>query len=123
MKQTQEKNIGTLIMFAVRRALSRADAAKAVVQELVSSGAVRGDLIDAEDPLGFLSYPEVADSIVEAAYRFCRHESGAHVVLTGTGSLDHLADNLAAIAKPKLPAATLRRLQTLFGHVDSVSGN
>jgi L-galactose dehydrogenase len=84
---------------------------------------VDGGLIEASDPLGFLCGAGVAGSVVEAAYRFCRHEAGAQVILTGTGDVRHLETNIAAIQGPPLPFEILNRLQTLFGAVDSVSGN
>lgn len=120
---TLQHKVGTLIMFAVRRALSRPDALREMVAGLVASGAVDGESIDAEDPLGFLR--EYADirSVTEAAYRFCRHEPGADVVLTGTGDAAHLQQNVQSILAGPLPAAVSRRLEAMFGAVDSVSGN
>jgi len=56
-------------------------------------------------------------------YRFCRHEPGAHVILTGTGSLDHLKENIAAINKPPLPEDVAKRLRDIFARVDCVTGN
>jgi aryl-alcohol dehydrogenase-like predicted oxidoreductase len=44
-------------------------------------------------------------------------------VLTGTGNVEHLKENVAALLKPPLAPAGLRRLEELFGKVDSVSGN
>lgn len=122
---TLAHDVGTLIMFAVRRALSHADTLREVVAGLVA----RGDIdilsadIDVHDPLGFVRvHPDVA-SIVQAAYRFCRHEPGANVILTGTGSVDHLTENVASILAPPLPDELSIRLDRIFGQVDSVSGN
>jgi aryl-alcohol dehydrogenase-like predicted oxidoreductase len=64
-----------------------------------------------------------AATLPEAAYRFCRHERGIDVVLTGTGSTEHLKENIAAILKPPLPTAALARLETLFGELDHLTGN
>ncbi|MEJ0066744.1 MAG: hypothetical protein WDM85_16110 [Caulobacteraceae bacterium] len=61
--------------------------------------------------------------MVEAAYRFCRYEPGAHVILTGTGDPEHLKANIESILAPPLPPETQARLRTIFGRVDSVSGN
>ncbi len=121
--ETQAGNVGTLVMFAVRRALSNPQAAREIVNELVRRDEIAEGSIDHSDPLGFLCRPGVAGSVVEAAYRFCRHEPGAHVVLTGTGSLSHLTENLASIVSPPLPAEVTQKLQDIFGSVDSVSGN
>jgi L-galactose dehydrogenase len=78
--------------------------------------------LKADEDLSFLVKNGVAGSIMEAAYRFCRHSAGIDVVLTGTGNKAHLLDNLASIEGPKLPDEILQRLQALFGSVDSVSG-
>ena len=118
--QTRERAVGTLIMFAVREALSRPDELKKVVGELIARGEIDADEVDANDPLGFLGDGK---AVVEAAYRFCRHEPGAHVILTGTGDPAHLEANVAAILAPPLPPETLAQLEAIFGKVDSVSGN
>ena len=61
--------------------------------------------------------------MVETAFRFCRHEAGAQVILTGTGDPAHLKANVEAILAPPLPPDVLQRLEAIFGAVDSVSGN
>ncbi len=120
---TAKHDVGTLIMFAVRRALSRPEALRALVQDLVQRGLVDGTAVDEKDPLGFLAAHRDVESVVQAAYRFCRHEPGAHVILTGTGSEAHLTENVASILAPALPAEIEARLAKLFGRVDCVSGN
>jgi aryl-alcohol dehydrogenase-like predicted oxidoreductase len=120
---TLARDVGTLIMFAVRRQLSDPAALQAAVAGLIQRGEVEAGAIVPGDPLGFLRDHAGIGSIVEAAYRFCRHESGAQVILTGTGDVTHLKANLAAIQAPPLPADTRARLAGLFGRVDSVSGN
>ena len=49
-----ERGVGTLIMFAVRRALSQPAELRKVVLDLVERGAIPSDGIDLDDPLGFL---------------------------------------------------------------------
>lgn len=120
---TQKFDVGTLIMFAVRRALSDPEALGELLDGLIERGEIDPSQIDKADPLGFLpAHPEVK-SVIEAAYRFCRHEPGAHVALTGTSSIDHLKENVDAILAPPLPPEILERLEAIFGKVDSVSGN
>ena len=121
---TLKHDVGTLIMFAVRRALGQPEALAQVLAGLVASGQVKRQVDGkASDALGFVTdHPDVR-SLVEAAYRYCRHEPGAHVVLTGTGSIDHLTENVASILAPALPDALLDRLNSIFGAVDSVSGD
>jgi len=120
---TREKDVGTLIMFAVRRALSVPEALTDLIEELIGDGMIDGSQIDHQDPLGFLISDGGAASVVEAAYRFCRHEPGAHVVLTGTGKLEYLRQNVTSIQAGPLAPAALRRAERVFGGVDSVSGN
>ena len=109
-------------MFAVRRALSRPDVLKEVVQGLLASGDLAAGVVDADDPLGFVARTDGVKSVVEAAYRFCRHEPGVEVVLTGTGKREHLSQNVEAILAPPLPAALSQRLAAIFGAVDTVTG-
>ncbi len=122
LKQTRERDIGVLDMFAVRRALSKPDALAETLKIAVDAGQLDAAVLK-ENVLGFLTENGVAASLQEAAYRFCRHEPGIDVVLTGTGNKAHLAENLASINKPPLPADVLDRLEALFGGVDSISGN
>jgi aryl-alcohol dehydrogenase-like predicted oxidoreductase len=118
---TQEKRIGTLIMFAVRRALSQPQVLRELLAWLEAEGAVPAGT--AAEELGFVARDPAVRSLVEAAYRFCRHEPGADVILTGTGEIDHLRENVASILAPPLPEAVRERLTALFGDVASVSGN
>ena len=118
----KEKNIGVLCMFAVRSALSNPVQLKKDIEHILKSGQADPALFDSENPLGFLTKNGAASSIMEAAYRFCRHTPGIDIVLTGTGNVNHLKENLASIQGAKLPEEVLRRLQDMFGKVDCVSG-
>lgn len=120
---TIEKNIGTLIMFAVRRALSVPERLQATLTDLIRNGEIKAEDLDAGSPLGFATAPGVAASLTEAAYRFCRDEPGAHVVLSGTGNVHHLEENAQALNQPPLPPDVTARLQAIFAGVDSVSGS
>jgi aryl-alcohol dehydrogenase-like predicted oxidoreductase len=120
---TQANRAGTLIMFAVRHALTNRDNARAVAETLIEAGAIAATDVDRNDPLGFVTAHPRVKSLVEAAYRFCRYEPGAHVILTGTGSVEHLRENVAAILAPPLPQDVTTRLTQIFGDVDCVSGD
>jgi aryl-alcohol dehydrogenase-like predicted oxidoreductase len=118
---TRSHRIGTLIMFAVRRALSRPDVLRDLLQRLETEKRVPPGTAD--EALEFVARDPDVRSLVEAAYRFCRHEPGTDVILTGTGKLAHLAENVTSILAPALPARLLDRLTALFGDVDTVAGN
>ncbi len=120
----EEHGVGTQIMHAVRNALSNPEVLTATVAQLIESGEVDATLLDnADTPLAFLASHDDIDSIIEAAYRFCRHEPGVSTVLTGTGSKAHLESNVAAISAPRLPKEIAERLLAMFGQVRSVSGD
>jgi L-galactose dehydrogenase len=122
LKKAKEKNIGILIMFAVRLAFSRPERLRQIVEELIEKKKVDPSQINKNDPLGFLIHEGGAVSLTDAAYRFCRHEPETHVILSGTGNPDHLGANIESFSRPPLPPEDLRRLTEIFGHVDSVSG-
>ncbi|WP_117190114.1 aldo/keto reductase [Rhizobium terrae] len=123
LPQATEKNLGVMAMYAVRGALARKETLNGLVAKLVAQGEVPADALDPEDPLGFLLENGVAGSLTEAAYRFCRHMPGISVVMTGTGSLAHLEENIAAINGTSLPAGVLDRLSAAFGKVTSATGD
>ncbi|MGE4112455.1 MAG: hypothetical protein AB7E73_17325, partial [Burkholderiales bacterium] len=77
-------------------------------------------LADKKQPLDFLLHDGGAQSIIEAAYRYARHEPGADVVLFGTGNPDHVASNVNAILRPPLPEADRSTLEKLFGALEGV---
>lgn len=104
---TKAHDVGVLVMFAVRKALSQPDELRAVLSSVALP----------EDALDFIG------DVVDAAYRFARHEPGTDVVLTGTGKVAHLEANVASLLRPALAAADLARLDALFGGLDTITGN
>jgi aryl-alcohol dehydrogenase-like predicted oxidoreductase len=123
LADTIRKNIGIQVMFAVRLALSRPERLKEVVRELIAKGQLDASEIDMDDPLGCVVTEGGAADIPDAAYRFCRDEPGTHVILSGTGSVEHMRANLESIERPPLPEAVTSRLKTIFRRVDSISGH
>ena len=118
--QTQAKNIGTLLMFAVRAIFSAPGRLQQDITELAAAGRVPKWLAEKKNPLDFLLHDQGARDIIEAAYRYARHEPGANVVLFGTGNPDHLAPNINAILQPPLPAADAQKIAELFGALEGV---
>ena len=111
--------VGTLSMFAVRNIFSQPQRLRAELQRLAAHGEVARWLGQAPSPLGFLIHEADggAASVVDAAYRFVRHEPGVDVVLFGTGDPAHLRANIASILKPPLPETDRRILKKHFGHL------
>jgi predicted aldo/keto reductase-like oxidoreductase len=110
-------------MFAVRRALSNPNALKELLDQLVAKGEIDLTGYNKVAPLDFVTAPGVAQSLAQAAYRYCRHEPGIDVVLSGTGNIAHLEENARSLQMPPLPADALARINSLFAGVESVSGN
>jgi aryl-alcohol dehydrogenase-like predicted oxidoreductase len=117
---TRQHRIGTLLMFAVRIIFSRPGQLAATMRELAAAREVPQRLAETEDPLGFLIHEAGAKSVIDAAYRFVRHEPGVDVVLFGTSEPEHLRTNIASLLAPPLPEADRVRLADLFGHLVGV---
>ena len=117
---TREHRVGTLLMFAVRNIFSRPERLAATVRELADAGELPPELASNPDPLGFLVHPGGASSVVDAAYRFVRHEPGVDVVLFGTGDEAHLRTNIDSLLKPPLPEPDRAQLAHLFGRLVGV---
>ena len=121
LQAAAERDIGTMIMFAVRRAFSRPDRLRELLAELAERGEIDPALATAPDALSFLS-TEAAD-LADAAYRYCNYQPGVSTVLSGTGNLDHLQHNVASFARGPLSAAAVACIDRLFAGVTSVSGS
>jgi aryl-alcohol dehydrogenase-like predicted oxidoreductase len=117
---TRANRIGTLLMFVVRSLFSRPGRLQETMRMLASEGRVPSWLGEGADPLGFLVHEGGASSVIDAAYRYARHEPGADVILFGTGDPDHLESNIRSILAPPLPAADVARLNQLFGALEGI---
>jgi aryl-alcohol dehydrogenase-like predicted oxidoreductase len=117
------KDIGVLVMFAVRRALSDPARLQGLLADLRQRGLVHAETPGEGSGLDFLVRDGGATSLQDAAYRFCRHEPGVHVILSGTGNLSHLESNVVSLGRGPLPPEDVARLREMFARVDDVSGN
>ncbi|MEE8399796.1 MAG: aldo/keto reductase [Desulfobacterales bacterium] len=89
---------------------------------MIDNEQVSPENIDPDDPLGFLVHEGGAESIPDAAYRFCRYEAGTHVILSGTGNPDHLKANIESFSRPPLPEEDVTKLKQIFTRVDTITG-
>lgn len=120
--ETQRRGIGTLIMFAVRRAFSQPDRMQAILDDLAAQGQIDPEFARREDRFQFLLAGGAVD-LPDAAYRFCRCEQGVDVVLSGTGKAQHLERNAESFARPPLAPEAVARAREVFARVDGVSGS
>lgn len=120
LARAMKQDVGVQVMFAVRKALANEAALAPFVASLIDSGEI--DPADIESEGALHSALTEAASIPDLAYRFCRDEPGVHVVLSGTGNVDHLRQNLASFNREPLTAATTARLRHIFRRVVSTTG-
>ncbi|MEK9722691.1 MAG: aldo/keto reductase [Rhodospirillaceae bacterium] len=117
---TQANGIGTVLMFVVRSIFSIPGRLEETMAKLAAEGKVESWLADGDNPLGFVLHDGGAESVIDAAYRYARHEPGADVVLFGSGVEAHIRKNIETILKPPLPAEDLAKLEKLFSHLTGV---
>ncbi len=111
---TQRKGVGTLLMYAVRSIFSDKEYLKNTLRGLAAEQRI--DQMYAEgEPLEFLMTEGGASSIIDAAYRFVRHEPGVDVLLFGTGNIEHFRANIASILSPPLPKHTVEKSMIYLG--------
>ena len=115
-----KKNIGTLMMFVVRNIFSVPGRLQAEIKGQVDAGKLPAALADDKEPLNFLIHEGGAQSLIDAAYRYVRHEPGCNVILFGTSDARHMDTNVASILRPPLPEADRVRLAKVFGHLEGV---
>jgi aryl-alcohol dehydrogenase-like predicted oxidoreductase len=121
--KSMDQGVATLIMFAVRSIFSIPGRLAEDIKKLVDAGELPAELAETEDPLGFLIHDGGAESVIDAAYRYVRHDPGADVTLFGTGSAEHLKTNLASILRPALPGKDVEKIHSLFSHLKGVGAD
>jgi aryl-alcohol dehydrogenase-like predicted oxidoreductase len=117
---TLEHRVGTLLMFVVRTLFSVPARLQETLRALGAEGRIPEGLAEREQPLDFLIHDGGATSVIDAAYRYARHEPGTDVVLFGTSDTRHLESNIESILRPPLPAADVARLNELFGALEGI---
>ena len=116
------ENVGVIIMFAIRRAMSDLARRRQIFDHLVEEGYLEGASLDNHDPLAWLVSKEVR-SVMEAGYRFAIEPDVVGTVLTGTSKEQHLKQNLSAIAAGPLPKTLRSKIKSRYGHLTQPLGN
>ncbi|MFM1814125.1 MAG: hypothetical protein RLZ98_820 [Pseudomonadota bacterium] len=115
--------VGTVGMCAMRGFFSNQEAVETVLRELEATGRLPYSYAESRDAIASLVADAGPEGLVDAAYRYARHEPGIDVVLFGTGKREHLRANVASMLKPPLPEADKARIDRLFGPLVSVALN
>ena len=122
-RAAQDRGIGILGMFALRRALTSEQSFRETLRELRARGELSPGLDIEQTIERLLGDEQPRQPLADIAYRYCRDEPAIHSVLMGTGEIGHLEQNVATFSRPPLPAATRRLIAGTFGHITDFSGN
>jgi L-galactose dehydrogenase len=120
--QAPNQGRGVIAMYAISRRLRDERSLQSLLNYLLKRGALATRDADARSLMTLLEDHHIG-SLAEAALRFCRHESGADVVLTGTGRIDHLEKNIAAIEAAPLPQPVLAEFRRRFADIGFLTGD
>jgi aryl-alcohol dehydrogenase-like predicted oxidoreductase len=113
MPLAQERNVGVVVMCAVRTILTSPDLLRETLRQWKEDGSLPADAVSDESPLDWVLSPTVP-TIADAAYKYAAESPAVGSVLTGTANPAHLEANVDAILGPPLPAETSRRLTDIF---------
>ena len=96
LEQARRAGVSTVGMFAVRRALRSYDSFEEYLLTMSAMGRVPRSSDECRSFVSFLKESEQGVTLPSLAYRFCLQESGLDIILMGTGSRDHLIENITS---------------------------
>ena len=116
LPEAQRRNVGVIVMVAVRRALSRPDHLQQKLNDAITRGVIAPDALPPKEPLNWLLSADVP-TLPAAGYKFAAAHPAVATVLTGTSNRVHLEANLRAALGPPLPKEHLEKLRRVFANV------
>ena len=120
LPKTMSKNIGTMSMFVVRSLFSVKGRLKQDIDKLVKNKQLPEWFLDEKEPLEFILKNSGAQNIIDACYRYVRHQKGIDTVLFGTGNINHLKKNIRSIVNLKLSNVCINKINKYFSHLKGV---
>ena len=120
LPKTMSKNIGTMSMFVVRSLFSVKERLKKEIDRLVKNKQLPEWFLDEKEPLEYFLKDSGANNIIDACYRYVRHQKGIDTVLFGTGDIDHLKKNIRSIVNSKLSDECINKFNQYFSHLKGV---
>lgn len=118
--KTISQNIGTMVMFAVRSLFSVPGRLQHDIKNLVEDNQLPEWFAQEVNPLEFILRDSGAKNIMDACYRFARHEKGVDTVLFGTGNINHLKENMKSILSPRLSEESIKKINQYLSHLKGV---
>jgi L-galactose dehydrogenase len=122
LPHAKQKNVGVFNMSAVRVKLSRPDELSRTISQWKQRGLIAENMIPDRGPLDFLVHDNV-NSVVRAGYKFGISHDAISSLLIGTGSVEHLEENVETIVGSPLPAADVTKIRTIFGDIVESEGD
>ncbi len=122
LAEAARRDVGILVMCAVRRRIGNPARLAALIADLKASGDLAPDALPDDGPLDWLIHDDV-DAVTTAAYRFAAGHPGVSAVLTGTANAAHLEQNVRGLLGGPLPPADRQRLLALFGPLNRKLGD
>lgn len=122
LRKAQRQNVGVFDMFAVRRALRDFDALKTYLESKIKENSIGSNAYKLIDVLKECISSGDCETISEIAYRYCLREKGIHCVLSGTGSINHLKENLKIVEKGPLSQEVCKKIEAITYDWDHLSG-
>jgi aryl-alcohol dehydrogenase-like predicted oxidoreductase len=111
-----ERNVGIVVMCAVRSVLVKPAAVEAYVRQWQEEGLLEPGLVEPRAALDWLIDAQ-APTVSAAAYKFAAMHPAVGSVLTGTASREHFDENLHAILGSPLAEQKYQRVLDMFGPV------
>jgi aryl-alcohol dehydrogenase-like predicted oxidoreductase len=118
----EDRDMGVIVMCAVRRKIARQADLEAVIGGLKADGSIAQDAVPDERPLDWLVKGDVTH-VTDAAYKYVANSPHVDCVLSGTANVEHLKQNVTAMLGEPLPAEDRARLKAIFGPVGRKLGD
>jgi len=122
LPRAKQKNVGVFNMSAVRVKLTRPEELSRTISQWKQGGLIAADAIPDQGPLDFLVHDDV-ESVVQAGYKFGIGHDAVSSLLIGTGSEEHLSENVETILGSPLPAADTAKIRRIFGDIVESEGD
>lgn len=122
LPMAMHKNVGLLNMSPVRVKMTQPGELEKVIARWKEKGLIPRESLPDQRPLDFIVHGPVK-SVVAAGYKFGSGHEAIATVLIGTGNVQHLEENVAAVLGPPLPLADTNRIRALFGHLAESEGD
>ena len=120
LSKTMSKNIATMSMFVVRSLFSVNGRLQEDIHKLVKDKQLPEWFLDEKEPLEYILKDSGANNIIDACYRYVRHQQGIDTVLFGTGNINHLKKNIKSILNLKLSDECISKINQYFSHLKGV---